>query len=74
MGGGGGDLLGVGLGDEFPLVGDLLHVLCIREWGCGEGWVVLLPEQASKLLPWYMQWSHDLAAEMHRRHLIWNKA
>ena len=31
---------------------------------------MLPPEQAAKLLPWYMQWSRDLAAEMHRRHLI----
>ncbi len=28
---------------------------------------VLPPEQAAELLPWYMQWSRDLAAKMHRR-------
>src|SRR5216683_2927227 len=32
------------------------------------------PEQAAELLPWYMQWSWDLAAEMHRRRLVWNEA
>ncbi len=35
---------------------------------------VLPPKQAAELLPWYMQWSRDLAAEMHRRCLIRNKA
>ncbi len=35
---------------------------------------VLPPEHAAELLPWYMQWSHDLAAKMHRRHLVWNEA
>src|SRR6266851_5157532 len=29
--------------------------------------VMLPPEQAAELLPWYMQWSRDLAGEMHRR-------
>src|SRR5712671_5842216 len=27
--------------------------------------VMLPPEQAAELLPWYMQWSRDLAGEMH---------
>src|SRR6266851_869120 len=35
---------------------------------------VLPPEQAAKLLLWYMQWSRDLAAEMHQRRLIRNEA
>src|SRR6266851_3068304 len=35
---------------------------------------VLLPEQAAELLPWYMQWSQDLAAEMHQRRLDRNEA
>src|SRR5712671_2011513 len=30
---------------------------------------MLPPEQAAELLPWYMQWSRDLAGEMHRRRL-----
>src|SRR6266851_8816344 len=36
--------------------------------------VMLLPEQAAELLPWYMQWSWELATEMHRRRLIRDKA
>ncbi len=36
--------------------------------------VVSPPEQAAELLPWYMQWSHDLVDEMHRRHLVQDKA
>ena len=28
---------------------------------------MLPPEQAVELLPWYMQWSRDLAGEMHQR-------
>src|SRR5712671_2356679 len=44
-----------------------------RGLGPGALWM-LLPEQAAKLLPWYMQWSRDLAAEMHQRCLIWNEA
>ena len=32
--------------------------------------VMLPPEQAAELLPWYMQWSRDLAAEMHQRHVV----
>src|SRR6266851_5874773 len=32
------------------------------------------PEQAAKLLPWYMQWSQDLASEMHQRRLVRDKA
>src|SRR6266851_4731139 len=32
------------------------------------------PEQAAELLPWYMQWSRDLAAEMHQRRLVRDKA
>ncbi len=36
--------------------------------------IMLPPEQAAELLPWYMQWSRDLAAEMHRRCLVWNEA
>ncbi len=35
---------------------------------------VLPPEQAAELLPWYMQWSRDLAAEMHQRRLVRNEA
>ncbi len=35
---------------------------------------VLLPKQAAELLPWYIQWSRDLAAEMHQRRLVWNEA
>ncbi len=35
---------------------------------------MLPPKQAVELLLWYMQWSRDLAAEMHRRRLVWNKA
>src|SRR5712672_2244715 len=35
---------------------------------------LLLPEQAAELLPWYMQWSRDLAAEMHLRRLVRNEA
>ncbi len=35
----------------------------------------LLPsEQVAQLLPWYMQWSHDLAAKMHQRCLVQNEA
>ena len=36
--------------------------------------VMLPPEQAAKLLLWYMQWSHDLVAEMHCRHQVWHQA
>ncbi len=36
--------------------------------------VMLLPEQAAELLLWYMQWSCDLASEMHHRRLVQNKA
>ncbi len=36
--------------------------------------VMLPPKQAAELLPWYMQWSRDLAAEMHCRCLVRNKA
>src|SRR5216683_6983618 len=36
--------------------------------------VMLPPEQAAELLPWYMQWSRDLAAEMHLRRLVGDKA
>ncbi len=35
---------------------------------------VLPPEQVAELLPWYMQWSRDLAAEMHQRRLVRNEA
>ena len=35
---------------------------------------MLLPKQAAELLPWYMQWSRDLAAEMHQRRLVRNEA
>ncbi len=35
---------------------------------------MLPPKQVAELLPWYMQWSHDLAAKMHHRHLIQNQA
>src|SRR5216683_4845745 len=35
---------------------------------------VLPPEQAAELLPWYMLWSRDLAAEMHQRRLVRNEA
>src|SRR6266851_4241333 len=35
---------------------------------------VLPPKQVAELLPWYMQWSRDLADEMHRRHLVRDKA
>src|SRR6266851_2961718 len=35
---------------------------------------LLLPKHAAELLPWYMQWSRDLADEMHRRRLVQNKA
>src|SRR5216683_8158910 len=35
---------------------------------------LLPPEQAAELLPWYMQWSRDLAAEMHQRCLVRNEA
>src|SRR6266851_2470171 len=35
---------------------------------------VLPPEQAAELLLWYMQWSRDLAAEMHLRRLVRDKA
>src|SRR5216683_2213948 len=35
---------------------------------------LLPPEQAAELLPWYMQWSRDLAGEMHRRRLVRDKA
>src|SRR5712671_6311169 len=35
---------------------------------------VLPPEQAAELLLWYMQWSRDLAAEMHQRRLVRNEA
>src|SRR6266851_4067098 len=35
---------------------------------------LLPPEQAAELLPWYMQWSQDLAAEMHQRRLVRNEA
>src|SRR5216684_9339153 len=51
-------------------------------WPGGQTWIeqyvkgcaMLLPEQAAELLPWYMQWSRDLAGEMHRRHLVGDKA
>src|SRR6266851_9935878 len=36
--------------------------------------VILPPEQVAELLPWYMQWSRDLAAEMHQRRLVRDKA
>ena len=36
--------------------------------------LMLPPEQVAELLPWYMQWSRDLAAEMHQRHLVQDKA
>ncbi len=36
--------------------------------------VMLPPEQVAELLPWYMQWSQDLADEMHRRRLVRDKA
>ncbi len=41
-----------------------------------ENWraYLLLPEHMTELLPWYMQWSHDLVAEMHCRRLVWNEA
>src|SRR5216683_7202229 len=39
-----------------------------------EGEVMLPPKCADELLLWYMQWSRDLAAEMHRRRLVQNKA
>ncbi len=35
---------------------------------------MLPPEQAAELLPWYMQWSRDLAGEMHQRRLVRDKA
>ncbi len=35
---------------------------------------VLLPKQAAELLPWYVQWSCDLVAKMHRRCLVRNEA
>src|SRR5712671_8107592 len=35
---------------------------------------VLPPKHAAELLPWYMQWSRDLAAEMHARRLVRDKA
>ncbi len=35
---------------------------------------LLPPEHAAELLPWYMQWSRDLAGEMHRRRLVRDKA
>src|SRR6266851_7846064 len=35
---------------------------------------LLLPEQVAELLPWYMQWSRDLASEMHHRRLVRNEA
>src|SRR6266853_3249825 len=35
---------------------------------------LLPPEQAAELLPWYMQWSRDLASEMHQRRLVRDKA
>src|SRR5216683_224748 len=35
---------------------------------------LLPPEQVAELLPWYMQWSWDLAAEMHLRCLVRNDA
>ena len=35
---------------------------------------MLPPEQVAQLLPWYMQWSCDLVAEMHCRRLVQNKA
>ncbi len=54
------------------------------EWGYNEVLVkpedhwkaafMLPPEQAAELLPWYMQWSRDLAAEMHQRRLVQDKA
>jgi len=35
---------------------------------------LLLPKHMAELLPWYMQWSRNLAAKMHRRHLVWDQA
>ncbi len=46
----------------------MIYSLVIRKY------LLLPPQQVDKLLPWYMQWSHDLAAEMHCRCLVWNKA
>ncbi len=36
--------------------------------------LMLPPEQVAELLPWYMQWSRDLVAEMHQRRLVRNEA
>src|SRR6266851_307883 len=36
--------------------------------------MVLLPQHVDELLPWYMKWSRDLAAEIHCRRLVWNQA
>ena len=36
--------------------------------------VMLPPEHADELLPWYCHWSNELATEMHQRCLVQNKA
>src|SRR6266853_1077973 len=46
----------------------------LRGYPCGASPKVLPPEQAAELLPWYMQWSRDLAAKMHLRRLVRDKA
>jgi len=54
-----------------------LHLYCDmqqHEWAKLLPMVLLLPEHTFKLLLWYMQWSRDLAAEMHHRHLVQNEA
>src|SRR6266851_5759936 len=35
--------------------------------------LVLPPEHADELLPWYCCWSNELATKMHQRHLVWNE-
>src|SRR5712671_3737253 len=52
----------------------LAHALCWGPLVAARHACMLPPEQAAELLLWYMQWSRDLAAEMHRRHLVWDKA
>src|SRR5216683_5654821 len=57
-----------------PAVRTLVDTAGVDQEVLPEERVMLLPEQAAELLPWYMQWSWDLAAEMHRRRLVWNEA
>ena len=57
-----------------PAVRTLIDTAGVDQEVLSEERVMLPPEQAAELLPWYMQWSQDLAAEMHKRRLVQNEA